>query len=73
MPFSFGLPKNTVAPLQRVKNADARVISRKRKRDHTCASFFALVTNPTAYQIQITKDYLQDYTGLGTNLSEAMY
>jgi hypothetical protein len=30
----FGLPKKTVAPLQRVQNAAARVISRTRKRDH---------------------------------------
>ena len=30
----YALPKKTVAPLQRVQNAAARVVSRTRKRDH---------------------------------------
>jgi len=48
-----GLPRSTIAPLQRVQNAAARVVARLGPRDHVIYERPPLATDRTAYRVQI--------------------
>jgi len=62
-----GLPESTIAPLQRVLNAAARLVLRLRPRDHVTAALIDLHWLPVAARIEFKLCTLvyQSITGSG--------